>query len=150
MSVIRHALAKMLRLPPAAAPCPRRASISELVLRPAPIDPRDVIAGEPYAEVGELLRSADDCFSSVLWRCTPGTFRWRYRSDEMIHILEGEARVQSDAGGAPLELRTGDVFLFPIDTSAVWQIMKTITKVAFFRSNPGDPLGRLRAKLTRP
>jgi uncharacterized cupin superfamily protein len=142
-------LSRLLMLPAAGLPHPSRMVIDDAVFEPAPISPAHILGGNPVAEVATLLRSADDCFSASVWRSTPGKFRFFYGSDEIIHVLEGEAHVQGDQGGPAIELRPGDVAMFPIDTSAVWHITKTLKKVALFRSHPGDPLGRLRAKLTK-
>jgi uncharacterized protein len=142
-------LARVLMLPDAGSPHPQRVAVGDVALQPAPIDPAQVLAGSPVAESAALVESADACFTAAVWACTPGKFRWFYRSDEIIHVLEGEARVECEQGGAPLELRAGDLAIFPIDTSAVWEIRKRVKKIALFRSHPSDPLGRVRAKLTK-
>ena len=142
-------MAELLRLPDAGSPLPQKITVASTVLTPAPIPSGDVLAGNPTASSSPLVCSSDDGFSAALWTCTPGSFRWFYASDEIIHILEGEVRVVSDHGGAPLEFVGGDVVYFPRGTSAVWEIRKTIRKIAILRSNTADPLGRLRGALTR-
>jgi uncharacterized cupin superfamily protein len=107
-----------------------------------------VLDGDPVARAVPLITSADDCFSATLWTCSPGRFRWFYRSDEMIHLLEGEVFVTPDQAGDPFLMVEGDVIYFPLGSSAVWEVRRPVRKLALFRSEAGDPLARLRSKLT--
>jgi uncharacterized protein len=145
----RQMLGRLLRIPPNGSPLPQRARLSGAVASSDPIPAPQILAGDPVASSLPLVASADDGFSASLWTCTPGTFRWFYRSDEIIHVLEGEVRVTPDQGGEPFEATDGDVVYFPRDSSAVWEIRKAIRKLALFRSDTADPLGQLRGALTR-
>lgn len=124
--------------------------MADVQLRSDPIPTAQILAGAPQASSGPLVASFDDSFTSAVWTCTPGRFRWYYNSDEIIHILEGHVHITPDDGSASFEARAGNVVLFPRSSSAVWEITQTIRKVALFRSDPHDVLGRLRGALTRP
>ena len=142
-------LGRMLRIPLPDVLTPRRARIGDAQGSPDPIPLEQILGGSPIASSVPLLASADDGFTSSLWSCTPGCFRWFYRSDEIVHLLEGEVRVTPDDGSEAFDITSGEVVFFPRGSSAVWNITKTVRKVALFRSDPPDLLSRLRGALRR-
>ena len=101
-------------------------------LRPAPL-PRDwVLWGDPQAYNQLLSKSADGLAFTLLWKCTAGSFRWRYDEDETIQITEGGMRLVFD-NGAVRDCNVGDVVYFRAGCSCVWIIEHEVKKIAFFR-----------------
>ncbi len=136
-------------MPGPGSPSPQRARLDDTALEPAPIPPAQILAGNPVARSARLTGSPDGAFNACLWTCTPGKFRWRYRSDEVIYVVAGRARVEPEQGGEPLELVAGDVAQFRRETSAVWEVLEEVRKVAVLREDPPDPLARVRSGLQR-
>jgi uncharacterized cupin superfamily protein len=108
------------------------ASSCALEMRPAPINPDWIIAGEPQARMADHSRSDDRASYTALWDCTAGTFRWYFGWDETVHILEGEVHVTAEDGSVH-ELRAGDVAYFKAGTWATWRVETYVRKVAFLR-----------------
>lgn len=148
-SVLR-ALGRVLRVAVPSDLTPKRMKLADAPMRPDPIPAAQILSGTPEASSTPLVSSSDDGFTSAMWSCTPGRFRWFYNSDEIVHIMEGHVNITPDDGSAPFETVGGEVVFFARGSSAVWEITKTIRKVALFRTDPPDALGRLRGALTRP
>jgi uncharacterized cupin superfamily protein len=117
-------------------------------LEPAPIVPADVIDGAPVARGRQLSSSADGRLTTHHWECTAGTFICRFGYDEIVHIIEGEVRIEDPAGRRQL-LRAGDVAHFPRGTSAVWTVPEYVLKFAVLRhpTLAARIAGRLRRAL---
>lgn len=101
-------------------------------LRPLPIDPAWILAGEPRARGGNHSESVDGWASTALWECTAGRFRWHFAWEETVLILEGGVRV-TDAEGATTVLRPGDLAYFPAGSWFVWEVDEHVRKIAFCR-----------------
>jgi uncharacterized cupin superfamily protein len=133
--------------------------VSHDALADAPLRPGTVLAGAPRARSVALGASPDGLLSYGLWDCTSGAFRWHFRSDEIVHILEGEVTVRVDPDGAPRVLGVGDVAYFPRGMVTIWTIDRYVKKLAVYRSEPGlgqraravvrDGVAQLRARLGR-
>ena len=136
-------------MPEPEGPHPRKVSMDVAMPAGVPFPAHQVLAGNPLSASAPLVSTLDDGFSACVWTCTPGTFRWFYNSDEIAHILEGEATITSDHGAAPFRATVGDVLYFPSNSSGVWEIHSTIRKLAYFRSHTDDFLGRLRSAVTQ-
>ncbi|MEZ4369097.1 MAG: cupin domain-containing protein [Kofleriaceae bacterium] len=133
-------------------------AVTDGPLEPRPIAQSQILAGTPVAQGKTLGISPDGLLSYALWDCTAGTFRWHFRSDEIVHILEGEVRVRRGDAEAPRRLGPGDVAYFPAGLHTVWEVDTYVRKLAVFRSQPGGlrakvrgevgaVLGRLRARV---
>jgi len=109
-------------------------TVSRTDLRPSPLEPTWILAGNPISRVLPLGATADDTFSFGLWDCTAGEFKFIYYCDEFVHILEGEVSIR--AGDAELHLRPGDVAFFPQGLTAYWTVHGYVKKLAIFRSAP--------------
>lgn len=92
-----------------------------------------ILGGDPSTRHVTLSSSPDEAMSTSLWECMPGTFRWQYRSDEVVHILSGEVDV-TDHTGKVATLVPGSVAYFPAGSHAVWIVKKPLRKLAVFRS----------------
>ncbi|WP_237477239.1 cupin domain-containing protein [Lichenibacterium dinghuense] len=109
-------------------------------LKPAPIRPEWIEAGDPVARNAVLSRSADGMATTMVWACTPGVFTWRYHIDETIHLLEGSV-VMEDGAAPPRRLGPGDVVFFPAGAAVRWTVETPVRKLAFFRRQIPMPLG---------
>jgi uncharacterized cupin superfamily protein len=125
----------------------RSGSIDRSDLQPAPLRPSWIIDGDPTARSLPLGESADGDFSFGLWDCTAGQFEFLHRSDEFVHILEGEVTVS--VAGTELHLGPGDVAYFPQGLTTYWNVHEYVKKLAVFRSVKRGLLSRVVEKLRR-
>ena len=116
-------------------------------LKPAPIKPAWILAGEPQARAAQQSAASDRCASTAMWDCTAGTFRWYFGEDETVVILEGDVFVTAEDGTERL-LKAGDVGYFRAGTWAVWHVDHYVRKIAFMRL-PLDAPSALYARLRR-
>lgn len=114
-------------------------------LRPAPLKSTWIIEGTPNARSLPLGESADGDFSFGLWDCTAGQFKFNHRSDEFVHILEGEATIR--AGDKEVCLRPGDVAYFPQGLTTYWTVPDYVKKLATFRSVQSGLVTRIVGKI---
>ncbi len=78
---------------------------------------------KPSAETLQLL--AVD--SWPVWTKEVSTFPWRYDSQEIAYILEGEVTVTPD-NGEPVHFGAGDLVTFAKGLSCVWDVKKALRK----------------------
>jgi uncharacterized cupin superfamily protein len=114
-------------------------------LKPAPLKSTLIIEGNPSARSLPLGESADGNFSFGLWDCTAGQFQFNHRSDEFVHILEGEATIR--AGDKEVCLRPGDVAYFPQGLTTYWTVPDYVKKLATFRSVQSGLVTRIVGKM---
>ena len=113
-----------------------------LELKPLPIEPAWVLAGDPKARAASHSKAEDECAATGVWDCTAGTFRWFFGWDETVVILEGEVHVTAE-DGTERTLRRGDVAYFKGGTWATWRIDTYVKKIAFLRRPFPAPLAVL-------
>jgi uncharacterized cupin superfamily protein len=89
-----------------------------------PLDPEQVLAGDPRAAVHVMAASPDGGESGV-WRCTPGRFR-DVEVDETFIVLEGRATIEFDGGR--VDVGPGDVCVLEEGTRTVWTVHETLLK----------------------
>jgi len=105
---------------------------------PAPINPAWILSGEPEARAVTLSQSPDKDAVTVLWECTAGVFRWRFDSDETVHVVEGGVTIHWN--GERHTLGAGDTCYFPAGSVATWIVHSRIRKIAFIRVPPPRPV----------
>ncbi len=110
--------------------------------RPAPIDLSWILGGTPRADYIPLASGRDGYSSVSLWRCTEGRFRWTFGWEETVHILKGEVEVTDAAGNEGL-LRAGSVALFQGGSTAIWNVVEPVEKMAVCRRAMSPRLARL-------
>ncbi len=93
-------------------------------LEPDPLDPDQVIAGDPQTSAAVLATTPAGGESGV-WRCTPGTFR-DVEADETFVVLSGRATIEWE--GDSLDVGPGDVCALAAGTETVWTVHETILK----------------------
>ena len=62
-----------------------------------------------------------------IWEREPCNFSWNYMEKEICYIIEGEAKIKTEAGESYL-IKSGDLVKFPEGLSCEWQIIKSIKK----------------------
>jgi uncharacterized cupin superfamily protein len=98
---------------------------ADLPLEPTPLDPAQVVAGDPAVAAAELL--ADEVRLVGVWEHGPGTST-DVEADEVFVVLSGRATVQV-AGGPTLELGPGDVGILAAGDRTTWSVRETLRKV---------------------
>jgi len=125
----------------------RTFSIAECRPVSAPFKAGDIVRGDPRARSTSMIASPDGKFDCGVWDCTAGRFRIEYRSDELVHILEGEVTVQ--VGDTTHALAAGDVAYFPAGTTAEWDIPTYVRKLWVYRTPSSSRVARLARKVLR-
>ena len=62
-----------------------------------------------------------------IWEREPCNFSWIYREKEICYIIDGEAKIKTEAGESYL-IKSGDLVEFPEGLSCEWQIIKSLKK----------------------
>jgi uncharacterized cupin superfamily protein len=112
------------------------------------LKPEQILAGTPATRWLTVAESPDEALSVALWECTPGSFRWHFYSDEVVHLLAGEVEI-TDQTGRVAVLVAGSVAFFVAGSDSVWVVRRTIRKLAVFRSPPPSLPRRLLDALAR-
>ena len=99
---------------------------------PAPIPADWVVKGEPVTESAAVSRTEDGSTQVYLWRTTASTFRWTHQADEIITILSGDVFI-TDGDGTRRHLTPGDVAHFPVGSTQVWEVPKSLLKSAILK-----------------
>lgn len=106
-----------------------RMRLEDVAWEPFPLDPEQLVRGEPDAKVHWLFRSppGQRPYWTGFWSVQPSTFRWSFLVHETAHILAGRVRVTAE-NGAVTELRAGDVAHFAKGTRTEWEVTEPLTK----------------------
>lgn len=101
---------------------------------PDPIDPEQVIEGDP--EAFDLPMAETETGSEVagFWMCTPGTFS-DTEEEESFLVLRGHAEVEL-ADGTRLALGPGDTHSFRAGEKTIWKVTQPLVKSYWAR--PGN------------
>lgn len=99
-----------------------------------PLDPAQVIDGDPQTSDLTLTESADGSEVTGLWSCTPGTFS-DTELEESFVVIEGTASVRF-ADGSSIELRPGDTHRFEAGEETVWTVTSPLLKCYWARTAP--------------
>ena len=62
-----------------------------------------------------------------IWSKEISEFPWQYDAQETCYFLEGEVVVTPD-GGEAVEMKEGDLVIFPKGMSCIWKISKNVKK----------------------
>ncbi|MEO4049337.1 cupin domain-containing protein [Pseudomonas sp. CAU 1711] len=83
--------------------------------------------GEPVAQTRSHSVERSDGVEAGVWECSPGRWRRQIVQQEFCHFIAGRCTFTPD-GGAPIEIRAGDVLMLPANTCGVWDIQETLRK----------------------
>jgi uncharacterized protein len=118
------------------------ANASAVSLQPAPIRPRWIISGYPEARGGGIAISPDYTTLVSAWSCETGSFFWRYRQNETVYVISGEA-FQQNGDGTETRLGAGDVAFFPAGYECTWRVTEPLLKITVLNEPLWAPLGFL-------
>ena len=62
-----------------------------------------------------------------IWTKEVSEFPWTYDSTETCYLLEGQVVVTTEEGGQ-VEIRAGDLVVFPKDLSCTWKVLTPVRK----------------------
>jgi uncharacterized cupin superfamily protein len=66
------------------------------------------------------------------WECEPTTFDWEYDEEEWAYVFEGKVKVKPDQGNE-VEIKKGDLVIFPKGLKCTWTVLEKIKKVYTFK-----------------
>jgi uncharacterized cupin superfamily protein len=66
------------------------------------------------------------------WECEPTTFDWQYDEEEWAYVFEGKVKVKPEQG-SEVEIKKGDLVIFPKGLKCTWTVIETIKKVYTFK-----------------
>ena len=101
-----------------------RAAARDVELADDPLDPGQIIEGDPRTSVSVLSELSDGAECGI-WRCTPGRFR-DTETQEAFVVLEGRATIEW-AGGS-VEVGAGDLCFLATGTKTIWTVHETLLK----------------------
>ncbi len=107
----------------------RAVALADSELEESPLDPSQVVAGEPVVR-SLALHDADD-LAIGLWQHSVGVST-DVEADEIFVVLAGRATVEVE-GGPVLEVGPGDVGLLPAGAVTRWTVHETLRKVYVVR-----------------
>ena len=110
-------------------------SVSAAALAPMPLDPAQVVDGDPQASATILWQSEDGKQCNGVWECTPGVFDYVH-TDETACVVAGSVTVTPE-GAAPIELGPGDVVFFPEGSRTRWDVHETVRKAFHLHASNG-------------
>jgi uncharacterized protein len=108
-----------------AMPSSRVVHATSLPLDPAPLDPDQVVAGDPAVAAAGIV--SDRWREVGVWEHGVGSST-DVEADEVFVVLAGRATVQVE-GGPTLELAPGDVGMLAAGDRTIWTVHETLRKV---------------------
>ncbi|HEY0276815.1 MAG TPA: cupin domain-containing protein [Solirubrobacterales bacterium] len=98
-----------------------------LELEPWPLEPDQVVAGDPRVSGRVLDTSADGKVERGVWQHTAGVSR-DTESDEFFVVLTGRATIEVE-DGPTLEVGPGDVGLLHAGDRTTWTVHEDLRKI---------------------
>ena len=108
----------------------RAADLPDADLEPDPLDPDQVVAGDPQVRV--LPLHDDESLGVGVWQHSPGVST-DVEADEVFVVLRGCATIEVE-GGPTLEVGPGDVGLLSAGARTTWTVHETLRKVYVVRA----------------
>ncbi|MEV0580141.1 cupin domain-containing protein [Streptomyces sp. NPDC050392] len=100
--------------------------IPDAVLEPEPLDPGQIVAGDPEVTGKVLWESADGKQLRGIWQITPGVVT-DTEANELFVVVSGRATVAVE-GGATLEIGPGDACVLREGDRTTWTVHETLRK----------------------
>jgi uncharacterized protein len=98
-----------------------------LELEPWPLEPEQIVEGDPEVS-GRVLDASDDGkVERGVWQHTAGVSR-DTESDELFVVLTGRATIEVE-GGPTLDVGPGDIGLLHAGDRTVWRVHETLRKI---------------------
>ncbi len=99
-------------------------------LTPDPLDPSQVVSGNPQVSAHELLET--DTLAVGIWQHTAGVST-DVEVDEIFVVLTGRASIEV-AGGPTLVVGPGDVGVLEAGAETTWTVHEDLRKIYIIRS----------------
>lgn len=117
--------------------------------RLVPLDPKQILEGNPITHAIDVYESADHQVVVSYWSSTAGRFTWNYAGiNEVITVLEGEAFVKM-SDGQTLHLKPGATVSFANADVAEWHVPIYIRKVAVVNYPPRTFVDRVLGRVQK-
>ncbi|MFE7617791.1 cupin domain-containing protein [Streptomyces sp. NPDC057496] len=100
--------------------------IPDAELEPEPLDPAQIVSGEPVVTGKVLWESPDGKQTRGIWQITPGVVT-DTEADELFVVVSGRATVAVD-GGATMEIGPGDACVLREGDRTTWTVHETLRK----------------------
>jgi uncharacterized protein len=98
-----------------------------LELEPWPLEPEQIVEGDPQVSGLVLDASADGRVERGIWSHTTGVSR-DTEADEIFVLLTGRVTIEVE-GGPTLELGPGDVGLLHAGDRTLWRVHEDLRKI---------------------
>ncbi|MFD5698917.1 cupin domain-containing protein [Streptomyces lasiicapitis] len=100
--------------------------ISDVELEEEPLDPEQIVSGEPVVTGKVLWESADGKQLRGIWQITPGVVT-DTEANELFVVVSGRATVAVE-GGDVLEIGPGDAAVLREGDRTTWTVHETLRK----------------------
>lgn len=101
--------------------------VVDLDLDDDPLDPDQVVAGDPQVRSRVLHTSPDGVVERGVWEITPGVST-DVEADELFVVIAGRATIEV-ADGPVIEVGPGDVVVLEEGWRTTWTVHETLRKV---------------------
>ncbi|MFJ5553103.1 cupin domain-containing protein [Streptomyces sp. NPDC093225] len=101
-------------------------SVPDAELEPEPLDPEQIVSGDPVVTGKVLWESADGTQVRGIWQITPGVVT-DTEADELFVVLSGRATVEVE-GGETLEVGPGSAAVLRAGDRTLWTVHETLRK----------------------
>ncbi|MGW3684837.1 cupin domain-containing protein [Streptomyces sp. NPDC005125] len=108
------------------APASFAVHIPDAELEPEPLDPEQIVSGEPVVTGKVLWESADGKQVRGIWQITPGVVT-DTEADELFVVVSGRATVAVEDGAA-LQIGPGDACVLREGDRTTWTVHETLRK----------------------
>ena len=117
-------------------PIERSESLDPLAieLEPWPLEPDQVVEGDPQVSGRVLDTSVDGRVERGVWQHTAGASR-DTESDELFVVLRGRATIEVK-GGPTLDVGPGDVGLLHAGDRTTWRVQEDLRKIYQVTQDP--------------
>ncbi|WP_394435011.1 cupin domain-containing protein [Streptomyces sp. SGAir0957] len=112
--------------PASASPPSFAVHVPDVELEPEPLDPAQIVSGDPVVTGAVLWESADGKQVRGLWQITPGVVT-DTEADELFVVVSGRATVEVEGGGV-LELGPGTAAVLRAGDRTTWTVHETLRK----------------------
>ncbi len=101
-------------------------------LEPDPLDPSQIVSGNPETSDLILAESEDGTEVAGLWRCTPGVST-DTEVEESFLVITGKATIEFEDGSS-IEVGPGDTHRFNGGEKTTWTVEETLLKAFWLQS----------------
>ncbi|WP_225095116.1 cupin domain-containing protein [Streptomyces sp. CoH27] len=100
--------------------------IPDADLEPEPLDPEQIVSGNPEVTGKVVWESADGRQIRGIWQITPGVVT-DTEADELFVVISGSATIEV-AGGPVLRVGPGDMAVLRAGDRTTWTVHETLRK----------------------